>query len=412
MNEKETAKPKRRWVKVLAWVMAGLAAVVALAGAVGAWWLFGWRLGDAGVSECRDSELQQVLRGMDEQLRSPEMEATVRRRVDELLPFYLLDGGVLEIFDGELKPTWGTRVRRAWRHHVEYPLLKRTLPLYAMKEAGQFRRELIRQAAEASRADVANAEGYTLLMAALDMHRMEAVHYLLEHGCDPNQVYRQTEEPLMEVTALSFTLLGTSSPAARIADMRLLCQHGADWEKCPQRDLLWHQVFLVSNELREKDPAQGEELLRAGLSLGYRPDLYGEYGDSLLYSIGKMPHAVELAEQLQGLGCLKTDLNAPVGDSLPLVAAVSSGNPDFVAWMLEQGADPNARIPAKEEEEDEEDVWRNIPRTAVERVQRDLERDSWSDKEVEKRLRIRELLLRHGGVLPPEAAEPHPADVR
>lgn len=394
--------PMRRWVKVLAWVMAGLAAAVALAGAGGAWWLFGWRLGDAGVSKCRDSELQQVLRGMDEQLRSPEMEATVRKRVDELLPFYLLDGGVLEIFDGELKPTWDTRVRRAWRHHVEYPFLKRTLPLYAMKVAGQFRRELIRQAAEEGRADVANAEGYTLLMAALDMHRSEAVHYLLEHGCDPNHVYRQTEGPVTEVTALSFTLLSTQSPAARMADMRLLCQHGADWEKCPHRDLLWHQVLLFINELQEKDPAQGEELLRAGLSLGYRPDLYGEYGNSLLYSIGKMPHAVELAEQLQELGCLKADLNAPMGDSLLLLAAVSSGNPDFVAWMLEQGADPNARIPAEEDEEDEEDEWRNTPRTAVECVQRELERDSLSDEEMEKRLRIRDLLLRHGGEPQPD----------
>lgn len=400
MNETETAKPKRRWVKVLAWVMAGLVAVVALAGAGGSWWLFGWRLGDAGVSECRDSELQQVLRGMDEYLVSEEMEATVRKRVDELLPFYLLDGEMLEIFDGELKPTWGTRVRRAWRRHVEYPFLKRTLPLYAMKVSGQFRRELIRRAAEASRADVANAEGYTLLMAALDMHRSEAVHYLLEHGCDPNQVCRQTEGPMTEVTALSFTLLSTSSPSARIADMRLLCQHGADWEKCPHRDLLWHQVLLFINELQEKDPAQSEELLRAGLSLGYRPDLYGEYGLSLLYSIGKMPHAVELAVELQDLGCLKTDLNAPLGYSLPLVAAIRSGNPDFVAWLLEQGADPNARIPAEEDEENEEDVWQNRPRTAVECVQRELERDSLNNEEMEKRLRIRDLLRSHGGELP------------
>lgn len=400
----KTAKSKRRWVKVLVWGLTGLLAVGAAAGAGGAWWLFGWRLGDAGVSECRDSELQQVLRGMDEHLVSEEMEATVRRRVDELLPFYLLDGGVLEIFDGELKPTWGTRVRRAWRHHVEYPFLKRTLPLYAMKVAGQFRRELIRRAAEAGRADVANEEGYTLLMAALDMHRSEAVHYLLEHGCDPNHVYRQTEGPVTEVTALSFTLLSTSSPAARIADMRLLCQHGADWEKCPHRDLLWHQVLLFINELQEKDPAQGEELLRAGLALGYRPDLYGEYGNSLLYSIGKMPHAVELAEQLQELGCLKADLNAPMGDSLPLLAAVSSGNPDFVAWMLEQGADPNARIPDEEEEdaEEEEAFGQHEPRTAMECVQHEPERDNLSDEVMEKRLRIRDLLLRHGGGQQPD----------
>lgn len=403
MNEAETAKPKRRWVKVLVWGLTGLLAVGAAAGAGGTWWLYGWRLGDAGVSECRDAELQQVLCGMDEYLCSEEMEAQVRQRVEELLPFYLLDGGVFEVLDGEWGgPTWGTRVRRAWRRRVEYPFLMHYLPLYAMKEAGQFRRELIRRAAEAGRADVANAEGYTLLMAALDMHRSEAVRYLLEHGCDPNQVFRQTEEPLTELTALSFTLLGRVSPAERIADMTLLCQHGADWEKCPQRDLLWHQVFLYINELQEKDPAQGEELLRAGLALGYRPGLYGKYGNSLLYSIGKMPHAVELAVELQGLGCLKTDLNAPVGDSLPLLSAVSSGNPDFVLWMLEQGADPNSRIP--DEEEEDEDEWRNTPRTAVECVQRRLQRDSLSDEDMEKMLRIRELLLRHGGVLPPDAA--------
>lgn len=392
--------PFSRFRRVLAWSFAVLLLLAVVAGAGGAWWLFGWRMGDAGVSECRDPELQQVLRGMDEQLCSGEMEAQVRKRVDELLPFYLWDGGVLEVLDGELKPTWGTRVRRAWRRHVEYPFLKRTLPLYAMKVSGQFRRELIRQAAEASRADVANAEGYTLLMAALDMHRSEAVLYLLEHGCNPNQVYRQTEGPMTEVTALSFTLLSTSSPAERLADMRLLCQHGADWEKCPHRDLLWHQVLLIINELQEKDPAQSEELLRAGLSLGYRPDLYGEYGLSLLYSIGKMPHAVELAVELQDLGCLKTDLNAPLGYSLPLVAAIRSGNPDFVAWLLEQGADPNACIPAEEDEEDEEDVWQNRPRTAVECVQRELERDSLSDEDMEKMLRIRELLSSHGGELP------------
>lgn len=401
MNETETAKPKRRWVKVLAWALSGLLAVSAVAGAGGAWWLFGWRMGDAGISECRDPELQQVLRGMDEYLCTGEMEAQVRKRVEELLPFYLLDGGVLEVLDGEWGgPTWGTRVRRAWRRHVEYPFLKHALPHYAMKEAGQFHRELIRRAAETSRPDVANDEGYTLLMAALNLHRSEAVRYLLEHGCDPNQVFRQTEEPLTEVTALSFTLLGKTSPAERIADMRLLCQHGADWEKCPHRDLLWHQVLLFINELQEKDPAQGEELLRAGLSLGYRPDLYGEYGLSLLYSIGKMPHAVELAVELQGLGCLKTDLNAPLGYSLPLVAAIRSGNPDFVAWLLEQGADPNACIPAEEDEEDEEDVWQNRPRTADECVQRELERDSLSNEEMEKMLHIRELLLRHGATLP------------
>lgn len=400
MNEMGAAQTKRRWVRVLTWALAGLLAVGAVTGAGGAWWLFGWRMGDAGVSECRDPELQQVLRGMDEYLCSGEMEAQVKQRVEELLPFYLLDGGVLEVLDGEWGgPTWGTRVRRAWRHHVEYPFLKLTLPPYAMKEAGQFRRELIRQAAEAGRADVANDEGYTLLMAALDMHRSEAARYLLEHGCDPNQVFRQTEEPLTELTALSFTLLGTASPAARIADMRLLCQHGADWEKCPQRDLLWHQVLLIINELQEKDPAQGEELLRTGLALGYRPDLYGEYGHSLLYSIGKMPHAVELAQELQGLGCLKADLNASVGDSLPLHAAVCSGNPDFVLWMLEQGADPNARIP---DEEDEGDGWPNKPRTALECVEHDLQRDGLSDEDMQKMLRIRELLLRHGGTPPPD----------
>lgn len=391
--------PFSRFRRVLAWSIAGLLLLVAVAGVGGAWWLFGWRMGDAGVSECREPGLQQVLRGMDEQLCSQEMEAQVRQRVEELLPFYLLDGGVLEVLDGEWGgPTWGTRVRRAWRHHVEYPFLKHTLPPYAMKEAGQFRRELIRRAAKASRADVANEEGYTLLMAALDMHRSDAVRYLLEHGCDPNQVFRQTEEPLTELTALSFTLLGRASPAARIADMTLLCQHGADWEKCPQRDLLWHQVFLMINELQEKDPAQGEEMLRAGLALGYRPDLYGEYGHSLLYSIGKMPHAVELAEELQGLGCLKADLNAPMDHSLPLLSAVSSGNPDFVLWMLEQGADPNARTP---DEDDEEEVWPNNPRTAVEWcVQRQLERDSLSDEDMEKMLRIRELLRSHGAELP------------
>lgn len=397
-NSADTAKPRRRWVKVLAWVMAGLSAVVVAAGAGGAWWLFGWRMGDAGVSECRDPELQQVLRGMDEQLCSGEMEAQVRKRVEELLPFYLSDGGVFEVPDGEWGgPTWGTRVRRAWRHHVKDPFLKHFLPPYAMKKMVQFRRELICRAAEEGRADVANDEGYTLLMAALDMHRSDAVRYLLEHGCDPNQVFRQTEEPVSELAALSFPLLGTASPAERMADMRLLCQHGADWEKCPQRDYLWHLALLYINEVQEKDPAQGEELLRAGLALGYRPGLYGEYGHSLLYSIGKMPRAVELAEQLQGLGCLKTDLNAPMGDSLPLLSAVRSGNPDFVLWMLEQGADPNARIP---DEEDEGDGWPNKPRTAAECVQRQLERDSLSDEDMEKMLRIRELLRSHGGEIP------------
>lgn len=374
------------------------------AGAGGAWWLCSWRLGDAGVSDCRDPELQQVLRGMDEQLFSEEMEAQVNKILDFTYVLYLSDGEEYELLDGEWKPTWGTRVQQIWRHHVGYPFLKRVLPLYAMKKAGQFNRELIRSAAEASRADVANDEGYTLLMAALNMHRSEAVLYLLEHGCDPNQVFRQTEGYITEVTALSFPLLSTASPAERIADITLLCQHGADWAKCPKRDEQWNQALLFINEVQERNPAQSEELLRAGLALGYRPDLYGEYGHSLLYSIGRMPHAVELAVELQGLGCLKTDLNAPVGDSLPLIAAVRSGNPDFVAWVLEQGADPNARIPS---EEDEEDAWPDEPRTAGEFLQRDSERDSLSDEEMEKRLRIRDLLLRHGAVLPSGADEAH-----
>lgn len=386
--------------RVLAWsfVVLLLLTIVAVAG--GAWWLFGWRMSDAGVSECRDPELQQVLRGMDEQLCSAEMEALVRKDVAAMLTFHMglySVCGTFESQDGDEKPrpTWGTRLKHAFFRHVEYPFLQHFLPVYTVKKVVQFRRELIGRAAAEGRADVANEEGYTLLMAALDMHRSEAVRYLLEHGCDPNQVLRRTKGPVTDMTALSFPLLSTASPAERMADMRLLCQHGADWEKCPQRDHLWHLALIYINEAKEKDPAQGEELLRTGLALGYRPDLYGEHGHSLLYSIGKMPHAVELAEELQGLGCLKADLNAPVGESLPLIAAVSSGNPDFVLWMLEQGADPNARIPDEEEEEDE---WRNKPRTAVACVQRELERDSLSDEDREKMRRIRELLRSHGGV--------------
>ncbi len=390
-----------RLCRVFAWSCAALLLLAAVAGAGGAWWLFGWRMGDAGVSECRDPELQAVLRGMDEQLCSAETEAQVRTYVATLLLFHESLGrhcGTFEWRDGESRPTWGTRLEHAYHRHVEYPFLKRFLPPYAMKKMGQPRREVICRAAEEGRADVANDEGFTLLMAALDMHRSDWACYLLEHGCDPNQVFRRTEGPVAEMTALSFLLLNSeASPAERIADLTLLCQHGADWEKCPQRDYLWHLALLYINEMQEKDPAQGEELLRTGLALGYRPDLHGEYGHSLLYSIGKMPHAVELAEQLQGLGCLKTDLNAPVGDSLPLISAVRSGNPDFVAWMLKQGADPNTRIP---DEEDEEGAWRNSPGTALECVEHELQRDSMSDEDAEKMRRIRELLRSHGAELP------------
>ncbi len=359
-NSTETAKPRRRWVKVLAWVLAGLAAVVVVvaAGAGGAWWLYGWRLGDAGVSACRDPELQQVLRRIDEALYSPATEAQVRKGLEELTPLF----SDASFFGVDLQPD------------------------IVMKFVGEPARALIRRAAAEGRADVRDENGLTLLFVAVTYRLSEPVHYLLEHGCDPNQLYttpgadpaRYQENTLTRALCLPpVPMAPEPTTEERIAELTLLCRHGASWEQLPLASSIW----AIALE-RESSPENAERLFRAGLELGYRPDFYGDGGPWLFGKVCSLPHATELAEELLQLGYLKPDLNAPMGDHLPLVRAVNFKNSSIMTWLLEHGADPNAREPMSN-------------RTALDEVLCYLAVEESEDLAAVLR-EIRDVLLKHG----------------
>lgn len=353
MSTTETAKPRRRWVRVAAWVLAGLAALVAVAGAGGAWWLYGWRVGDAGVSACRDPELQQVLRRIDEALYSPETEAQVRKEMAQ----------------------WTDAFPESY-----------FAPDFMMKFVGEPARALIRRAAAEGRADVRDENGLTLLFVAMNYRLSEPVLYLLEHGCDPNQLYtlpeidpaRYQENTLTRALCPSSILMAPEpTPEERIADLTLLCRHGASWEQLPLASTIWALALE-----RESSPENAERLFRAGLELGYRPDFYGDGGPWLFGKVCSLPHATELAEELLQLGYLKTDLNAPMDDHLPLVRAVNFKNSSIMTWLLEHGADPNALEPVS-------------GRTALDEVLCYLAGEESEDHAAVPR-EIRDILLKHG----------------
>lgn len=353
MSSTDTAKPRRRWVKVVAWVLAGLVALVAAAGIGGAWWLYGWRLGDAGVSACRDPELQQVLRRIDEALYSPETEAQVRKGTDRWI-----DG-----FQQYLAPD------------------------YVMKFVGEPARALVRRAAAEGRADVRDENGLTLLFVAVTYRLSEPVHYLLEHGCDPNQLYTPPElDPARyQENTLTRALCPPPVPMApeptteeRIAELTLLCRHGASWEQLPLASSIWAIVLEG-----ESSPENAERLFRSGIELGYRPDFYGDGGPWLFGKVCSLPHATELAEELLQLGYLKPDLNAPMGDHLPLVRAVNFKNSSIITWLLEHGADPNARESSRN-------------RSALDDVLLYLSDEDESEAHAAVLREIRDILLKYG----------------
>lgn len=340
--------------------MAGAAAVVVAAGACGAWWLYGWRVGDAGVSACRDPELQQVLRRIDEALYAPETEAQVRKGLEELAPIFS-DASFLGF---DLQPD------------------------LMMKFVGEPARALIRRAAAEGRADVRDENGLTLLFVAMNYRLSEPVHYLLEHGCDPNQLCalpeidpaHYQENTLTRAFALpAIPMAPEPTTEERIADLTLLCRHGASWEQLPLAATIW----AIALE-RESSLENAERLFRAGLELGYRPDFYGAGGSFLFGNVCRLPHAAELAEELLQLGCLKPDLNAPMGGSLPLVSAVNLENSSIITWLLEHGADPNARDKSA------------CNRTALDEVLFFLADEDESEAHAAVLREIRDILLKHG----------------
>lgn len=405
---------RRPILRFLAWSFAVLLLLAVAAGAGGAWWLYGWRMDDTRISECRDPELQTVLQELDARLCSAELKAEAQRMLDAEMANRQQIQRALDEWNGT------PRAVRVCRRLLDETIAC-FLPDCAMRELLPPYRALLRRAAEEGRADVSDAEGRGLLWLAIKFHATKHVSYLLEHGCDPNQVYRvKVDDVEMANTPFNAAFSATTFPIPfergasvqeRLDLIRLLCAHGADWNKLPNAELMW-VGFLMG----EEDDDEDEKALRAGLELGYRPDLYNApFGGDILRLVGGMPHAAELAQELQKLGCLKTDLNVPLykGYGLPLDVAVTSRNPAFVAWMLEQGADPNgvSRIPnpAYDGDEEESEEPEFLPRTAMDWVTEQLSYSSAPEEEGQKLLAIRDLLLSRGAVsfdkLPPRAKE-------
>lgn len=392
---------RRPILRFLAWSFAVLLLLAVAAGAGGAWWLYGWRTDDMRISECRDPELQAVLQELDARLCSAELKAEAQRMLDAEMANRQQIQRALDEWNGT------PRAVRVCRRLLDETIAC-FLPDCAMRELLPPYRALLRRAAEEGRADVSDAEGRGLLWLAIKFHATKHVPYLLEHGCDPNQVYRvKVDDVEMANTPFNAAFSATTFPIPfergasvqeRLDLIRLLCAHGADWNKLPNAELMW-VGFLMG----EEDDDEDEKALRAGLELGYRPDLYNApFGGDILRLVGGMPHAAELAQELQKLGCLKTDLNVPLyeGYGLPLDVAVTSRNPDFVAWMLAQGADPNgvSRIPnpAYDGDEKESEEPEFLPRTAMDWLTEQLSYSSSPEEEGQKLLAIRELLLQHG----------------
>lgn len=410
-----TPSTKRRPIlRFVARFFAVFLLLVAAAGAYGAWWLYGWQTAEVKISECRNPELQTVLQELDARLCSAELKAEAQRMLDaKMANLQQLQRALDE---------WNDTPRAV---RVCRRLLDETLAYFmtdcAMRELIPPYRALLRRAAEEGRADVSDAEGRGLLWLAIKFHATKHVPYLLEHGCDPNQVYRvKVDDAETANTPFNAAFSATTFPIPfergasvqeRLDLIRLLCAHGADWNKLPNAELMWVGLLMG-----EEDEDEDEKALRAGLELGYRPDLYdAPFGGDILRLVGGMPHAAELAQELQKLGCLKTDLNVPLykGYGLPLDVAVTSRNPDFVAWMLAQGADPNgvSRIPnpAYDGDEEESKEPEFLPRTVMDWVTEQLSYSSAPEEEEQKLLAIRDFLLSRGAVsfdkLPPRAAE-------
>lgn len=395
MNNTNTVPRKRRLgVRILLWLVSLLLLGAVAAGACGAYWLYGWRWGDAGVSDCRDPELQQVLRCMDERLCSQELREESRQEIaamDGFCGFTIKDGKLIR---EEVQETVFTRTRQQLAADI------------CIRKLHAPQRDLIRRAAEEGRADVCHENGCDLLWMALHYYQPALVPYLLEHGCDPNKVCDPFSLGFIQETALS-AALGLSPYAAlkrapveeRTAMLRLLCSHGAEWANMPRCN-----TIVTGTLLSEISKADAETLLRTMLELGFRPDLYSEEGEpSAFFAVlSAMPHTVEMAQELQRLGCLNPDPNMPMQDYLPLHEAIRGENIALVAWLLEQGADPNAA-----DKRLQTTPLRIVLDTMSDMVDDGDDEDDASatapteDEETKNLTDILELLLRHGATLPP-----------
>lgn len=394
MNDINTTPRKRRViVRMVLWSLSLLLLGAVAAGAYGAYGLYGWRWGDAGVSTCRDPELQQVLRSLDERLCSHELREETRQMVAAVDGFRSMT-----MKDGEItiEEMQGTALTRA-RQQLEADIFIREMhaPL----------RDIIRRAAEEGRANVSDENGCTLLLMALHYHQPALVPYLLEHGGDPNKVCDTFTAGILQETALSAALrlspygaLKCAPVEERTAMLRLLCSHGAEWANMPRC-----QTIVAATLYAENSKADAETLLRTMLELGFRPDLYTEKGEHAIFfcALSAMPHAVEMAQELQRLGCLNSDPNVPMRDSFPLHEAIHGENVALVAWLLEQGADPNA-----EDKRNHGTPLRIVLDTmSVMADDGDEDEDSAPDPAEEEEMKnltdILELLLRHGATTPP-----------
>lgn len=394
MNNTNTTPRKRRViVRMVLWLVSLLLLGAVVAGTCGAYWLYAWRWGDAGVSDCRDPELQQVLRSMDERLCSQELREESRQAIaaiDGFFNFTIKDGKLIR---EEVQETAFTRARQQLAADI------------GIREMHAPLRDLIRRAAEEGRADVCLENGSNLLWMALHYHQPELVPYLLEHGCDPNKVCDPFSHGFPQETALSVALGLSPYPVVkcapveeRTAMLRLLCSCGAEWSKMP------HCYAIVTGTLiNEINKADAETLLRTMLELGFRPDLYSEEGEPGLFrTLSAMPHTVEMAQELQRLGCLNTDPNVPMQDYLPLHEAIRGENIALVAWLLEQGANPNTK----------DERLQTTPISIVLDTMRIMADDGddaddasapapTEDEETKNLTDILELLLRHGATPPP-----------
>jgi ankyrin repeat protein len=179
----------------------------------------------------------------------------------------------------------------------------------------------------------ATATGATALMHASHSGNADAVRILIENGADPNvKEIANGQTPLMFAAA-----------SDRVDVVKLLIARGADLHATSRVEDL--SALTMSAEVDQNGvPAQAPAAQRGDVPGVTRPfnynELIGKHGGLSALHFAARQGALATAEALLAAGA---DVNQRcAGDrTTPLVMAAINGHFDLASYLLDQGADPN-----------------------------------------------------------------------